>query len=89
MTFTTIWRDEARQSLSRLRATDPTSTERALAVARELAKDPYPPSSAALGGSTFRRLKADDVRITYRIDEANQTVEIYLVGTLPRARRPT
>jgi mRNA-degrading endonuclease RelE of RelBE toxin-antitoxin system len=34
-----------------------------------------------------RRLKLGDLRVTYDVDDDQQTVDIYLVGQIPPARR--
>lgn len=87
MTYILIWRDEARQALSRLRSVDPTSAKLIMAAARALATEPRPDASSQLGDSRFRRLKLDDLRITYDIDEDHRAVQVYLVGQLPPTRR--
>jgi mRNA-degrading endonuclease RelE of RelBE toxin-antitoxin system len=84
MTYPLIWRNEARQALSRLRATDPAAAKLLTAAVRALATDPFPDTSTPLGDSTFRRLKLGDLRVTYDVD--NDTVTIYLIGQLPPTR---
>jgi len=87
MTYTLIWRNEARQALSRLRSADPVSAKLAIAAVGALAAEPYPDTSSQLGGSRFRRLRLGDLRVTYDVDEDQRTVQVYLVGQLPPARR--
>jgi mRNA interferase RelE/StbE len=87
MTYTLIWRNEARQALSRLRSTDPAHVKLIIAAVRELATNPYPDTSSQLGHSSFRRLRLGDIRVTYDINDDHQTVQIYLVGQLPPTRR--
>jgi mRNA-degrading endonuclease RelE of RelBE toxin-antitoxin system len=87
MTYTLIWRNEARQILSRLRSADPTGAKLIIAAVRDLAADPYPDTSSQLGHSAFRRIKLRDLRITYDVDAENQTVQIYHVGQVPPTRR--
>jgi mRNA-degrading endonuclease RelE of RelBE toxin-antitoxin system len=86
MTYTLIWRNEARQTLSRLRSADPTSAKLIIAAVRDLATNPYPDASSQLGQSTFRRIKLRDLRITYDVSPENQSVQIYHVGQLPPTR---
>jgi mRNA-degrading endonuclease RelE of RelBE toxin-antitoxin system len=87
MTYTLIWRNEARQALSRLRSADPASAKLVIAAVRALATEPYPDNSSQLGDSRFRRLRLGDLRVTYEVDEDQRTVQVYLVGQLPPARR--
>jgi hypothetical protein len=53
MTYTVVWRNEARHALGRLRADDPASAKLLTAALRALADDPYPGSviSSAVRGS--------------------------------------
>jgi mRNA-degrading endonuclease RelE of RelBE toxin-antitoxin system len=87
MTYTLIWRNEARQALSRLRSADPASAKLVIAAVGALATGPYPDSSSQLGDSRFRRLRLGDLRVTYEVDDDRRTVQVYLVGQLPPARR--
>jgi mRNA-degrading endonuclease RelE of RelBE toxin-antitoxin system len=87
MTYTLIWRNEARQALSRLRSADPASAKLVIAAVGALAAGPYPDSSSLLGDSCFRRLRLGDLRVTYEVDDDRRTVQVYLVGQLPPARR--
>ena len=87
MTYTLIWRNEARQALSQLRSADPPSAKLVIAAVRGLAGEPYPNTSHQLGDSRYRRLKLDSLRITYDVDDDQQTIQIYLVGQLPPPRR--
>jgi mRNA-degrading endonuclease RelE of RelBE toxin-antitoxin system len=86
MTYTLIWRNEARQALSRLRSADPASAKLVIAAVGALATGPYPDSSSQLG-DRFRRLRLGDLRVTYEVDDDQRTVQVYLVGQLPPARR--
>jgi mRNA-degrading endonuclease RelE of RelBE toxin-antitoxin system len=87
MTYSLIWRNEARQALSRLRSADPASAKLVIAAVRALTTEPYPDTSNQLGGSRFRRLRLGDLRVTYDVDEDQRTAQVYLVGQLPPARR--
>jgi mRNA-degrading endonuclease RelE of RelBE toxin-antitoxin system len=87
MTYTLVWRNEARRALSRLRAVDPLAAKRVTAAVRALATDPIPETSSQLGDSRFWRLKLGELRMTYEVDEADRTVHVYYVGRMPPARR--
>jgi mRNA interferase RelE/StbE len=87
MTYTIIWRNEARQALSRLRSADPAGAKLVISAVQALATEPYPNTSSQLGGSRFRRIRLGDLRITYDVDEDQRMVQVYLVGQLPPARR--
>jgi mRNA-degrading endonuclease RelE of RelBE toxin-antitoxin system len=87
MTYTLVWRNEARQALSRLRSVDPASAKRIIAEVGALATEPCPDTSSQLGNSRFRRLKLGELRVTDGVDDDHRTVEVYLVGQLPPPRR--
>jgi mRNA-degrading endonuclease RelE of RelBE toxin-antitoxin system len=87
MTYTLIWRNEARQALSRLRSADPAGAKLVIAAVGALASGPYPDSSSPLGDSRYRRLRLGDLRVTYEVDDDQRTVRVYLVGQLPPVRR--
>jgi mRNA-degrading endonuclease RelE of RelBE toxin-antitoxin system len=89
MTYTLIWRNEARQALSRLRSADPASAKLIIAAVQALATEPYPGTSSQLGHSRFRRLRLDDLRVTCDVDDDRRSIQIYLVGQLPPAHRRT
>jgi hypothetical protein len=46
MTYTLIWRNEARQALSRLRSADPATAKLVIAAVGALATGPYPEGSS-------------------------------------------
>lgn len=52
----------------------------------ELADNPRPANSSALGTSEFRRLLLGLYRVTYRVDEHEHVVEILSIGRAPRPR---
>jgi mRNA interferase RelE/StbE len=83
MTYTVVWRNEARRALSNLRAIDPATVKRVIGGVRELATDPYPEASNQLGGSRFWRLRLGELRITYEVDDALRVVHVYNVGPVP------
>jgi len=89
MTYTLIWRNEARQALSRLRSADPASAKLIVAAVQALAAEPYPDTSSQLGSSRFWRLRLGDLRATYVVDDDQRSIQIYLVGRLPPAHRRT
>jgi mRNA-degrading endonuclease RelE of RelBE toxin-antitoxin system len=70
MTYTLVWRNEARQALSRLRTADPQGAKVVMAAMRGLATDQRPATSSQLGGSSFWRLKLGGLRVMYEVDEA-------------------
>jgi len=80
MTYTIIWRNEARQALSRLRAGDQVSATLLTSAVRALAASPYPETSNQLGGSPFWRLRLAELRVTYEVDDAAEAIYIYNVG---------
>lgn len=57
MTYMLVWRNEARQQLSNLRASDPSAAKSVMGAVRALAADPYPATSNQLGNSRFWRLR--------------------------------
>ena len=87
MTHVLIWRNEARQALSRLREADPAGARAVLDAVRALAVEPCPATSRPLGGAGVRRLLLGDVRVTYAVDEDHLAVHVYLVGQVPPRRR--
>jgi mRNA interferase RelE/StbE len=87
MIYTVVWRNEARQALSNLRAIDPAAVKRVIGAVRELATDPYPEASNQLGGSRFWRLRLGELRVTYEVDEALRVVHVYNVGPVPPSSR--
>lgn len=87
MTYTLIWRNEARQALSQLRSEDPTSAKLVIAAIQTLAAEPYPHNSCQLGDSCYRRLNLGDRRVTYDVDDYHRAIQICLVVQLPPTRR--
>ncbi len=83
MTYTVVWRNEARRALSNLRAADPASAKSVAAAVRGLGADPRPGKSNQLGGSRFWRLHLAQLRVLYEIDDADGAVHIYNVGRVP------
>jgi mRNA-degrading endonuclease RelE of RelBE toxin-antitoxin system len=88
MTHTVVWRNEARQALSRLRTDDLASAKLLTAAVRALAHDPYPSISNQLGGSRFWRVRLAEMRVVYEVDDAGKVIYIYSVGRVspPRLR---
>ena len=80
MTYTIVWRNEARQALSRLRAIDGASAKLLTSAVRALAADPHPDISNRLGGSQFWRLRLADLRVIYEVDDGENVIHIYNVG---------
>ena len=88
MTYTVVWRNEARQQLSRLRASDPAAAKSVRGAVRALAHDPYPVGSNQLGDSRFWRLRLGALRVTYEVDEVLLAVQVYNIGPVsPQGRR--
>jgi mRNA interferase RelE/StbE len=83
MTYTVVWRNEARRALSNLRAADPASAKSLAAAVRELAANPRPEGSNQLGGSRFWRLRLAGLRVLYEIDDVADAVHVYNVGRVP------
>jgi mRNA-degrading endonuclease RelE of RelBE toxin-antitoxin system len=81
-----VWRNEARQALSRLRAGDLASAKLLTAAVRALADDPYPRASNQLGGSRFWRLRLAELRVVYEVDGAGNAIYIYSIGRVPPPR---
>ena len=89
MTYTVVWRNEARRALSNLRAVDPASAKSVAAAVRGLAADPRPGESNQLGGSRFWRLRLAELRVLYEIDDAGGAVHVYNAGRVrPHGPRP-
>ena len=74
------WRVElAPASQRQLRKLPPDATARARGPILALALDPRPTGARPLAGSSFRRLRAGDLRIVHAIDDAARTVVILRV----------
>jgi mRNA-degrading endonuclease RelE of RelBE toxin-antitoxin system len=82
MTCTVVWRNKARQALSRLRGGDLASAELLTAAVRALADDPYPGASNQLGGSRFWRLRLGELRVAYEVDGTASAIYIYSIGRM-------
>jgi mRNA-degrading endonuclease RelE of RelBE toxin-antitoxin system len=80
VTYTVVWRHEARHALSRLRASDPGSAKLLIVAVTTLTVNPRPATSNQLGGSRFWRLRQAELRVTYEIDDAMSAIHIYSVG---------
>lgn len=85
MTYTIVWRNEARQALSRLRTGDLASAKLLTSAVRALSDDPHPPASNQLGGSRSWRLRLAQLRVVYEVDNARNAIYIYSIG---RVRLP-
>lgn len=80
MTYMVVWRNEARQQLSSLRANDPAAAKSVISSVRALAANPYPEASSQLGTSRFWRLRLGLLRVTYEVDEGLLAVHVYDIG---------
>ena len=65
-----------------LYATDRLAAKRVRAAVNALARDPEPPGSVHLSGSSFYRLHLGDHRILYEVTD--DTVRVWSVGRVPR-----
>lgn len=88
MTYTVVWRDEARQALSRLRVDDLAGARLLTAAVGALPANPYPAASNQLGGSGFWRLRLAELRVLYEVDDTDGAIHIYGVGRASPSRRP-
>jgi mRNA-degrading endonuclease RelE of RelBE toxin-antitoxin system len=68
MTYTVIWRNEARQAMSRLRAADSADARLLIAAVGALTANPHPTTSNQLGGSRFWRLRLAELRVVYEVE---------------------
>ena len=75
------WRvDLAPAARRQLHKLPPDATARVRGPILALARDPRPPGSVALAGSSFWRLWVGDLRIVYGINEAARTVVVLRVA---------
>jgi mRNA interferase RelE/StbE len=81
MTYTVVWLPEAMTAYRRLRATDPEGAKRMALAVGELASNPDPDGSSALGGTSFRRLRLDNYRVLYEV--SGETIRVMHVGRVP------
>ena len=72
--------DLAPAAQRQLRRLPPDATARVRAPILALARDPRPPGSVALAGGPFWRLRVDDLRIVYLVDEAARTIVVVRVA---------
>jgi mRNA interferase RelE/StbE len=75
------WRvDLAPAAQRQLRKLPPDATARVRGPILAVAGDPRLPGAVALAGSPFWRLRVDDVRIVYRIDDASRSIVVVRVA---------
>lgn len=84
--YTLIWQEAAVAGLIRERARDPESVRMVRSAIRILAVEPRPAESSPLGTQGLHRLRIDDLRILYRVDDERESVEIITVGRSPRTQ---
>jgi mRNA interferase RelE/StbE len=65
-----------------LYAADRLAAKRVRTAVNALARDPEPPGSVHLSGSTFHRLHIGDYRVLYEVTD--DTVRVWSVGRVPR-----
>ncbi len=71
----------SRQAEAALRRLDPNLHDRILRRLRDLADDPYGPSTKRLtNAGGLRSARVGDRRIIYDVDEANQVVNVSAIG---------
>lgn len=87
MSYSIVWSAEVVSALRRLRASEPDAAKLLIAAIRALADDPHPPGSAALGGTSIHRLRIDERRVLYEVDDSAVTIHVLMVGI--KRRRPT
>jgi mRNA interferase RelE/StbE len=76
--FDTGWFNGYRE----LYATDRLAAKRVRAAVNALARDPAPPGSFHLSGSSFHRLHIGDYRVLYEVTD--DTVRVWSLGKVPR-----
>jgi len=76
-----FWRVELAPAAQRqLRKLPPDVTARLRGPILALAREPRPPGSAVLAGTSFWRLRVGDVRVVYAIDEKARRVVVLRVA---------
>jgi mRNA-degrading endonuclease RelE of RelBE toxin-antitoxin system len=78
MTYSIVWLPGAMTAYRRMRGADPAGAKRMASAIGELASEPRPESSNALGQTSFRRLRLDNYRVLYEVTE--ETVFVMHVG---------
>jgi mRNA interferase RelE/StbE len=81
LTYTIIWERTASEGLKRLRTRDGDSVKALVKAINALARDPEPPASSKLGGTSLRRLRVGAYRATYEIDGDTVAIKILMVGS--------
>jgi mRNA-degrading endonuclease RelE of RelBE toxin-antitoxin system len=76
--FDTGWMNGYREMYE----TDRLAAKRVRAAVSALARDPEPPGSLHLSGSSFHRLHIGDYRVLYDLDD--DTVRVWSLGKAPR-----
>lgn len=86
MSLTVVFRETALRNLARLRRADQaegkdvfTRARRAIAA---LTAQPRPAAAVPWGTTGIYRLRADEIRVLYEIDEAAQTIYVINIGLL-------
>ena len=82
--YTLIWQPTAVAGLIRIRSVDPHTAKSIRSAIGAPVHDPQPDGSTPLGAAGLRRLRIEDARILYEVDEDNRAVQILTVGLLSR-----
>jgi mRNA interferase RelE/StbE len=82
MTYSVVWRPEPVAALRELRRHDPATAKALTALAAALANDPRPTGSRALGSGQFRRVKLEDLRVLYEVNDRTVTIFIIKIGSI-------
>lgn len=86
MSLTVVFRETALRNLARIRRGDATAGTDVFARTRKaiasLAAQPRPAAAVPWGATGIYRLRADEIRVLYEIDEAAQAVYVINIGLL-------
>ncbi|MEY9891880.1 mRNA interferase RelE/StbE [Catenulispora sp. MAP12-49] len=80
MSYGIEWKPAAIDRLKAVATDHPEAPGLVFTAVYELASNPCPTNSTQLGTSPFRRLLLGYWRVTYEIVEADQIVQIHMVG---------
>jgi mRNA-degrading endonuclease RelE of RelBE toxin-antitoxin system len=83
MALTLVINARARNSLEKLRGSDPEAFRRAVRLMSALTTNPRPDGAVAWGASGIFRLHAGDLRILYEADEEAGALYVLSVGRVP------
>lgn len=86
MSYTVDWKPSATARLSALAKDHPEAPDLIVAAVYDLPSNPRPTNSTQLGTSSIRRLLLGYWRVTYEVVEADQIIEILIVGRSNESR---